>query len=210
MRTAWLWLLLLVVPVASAQKKAWDIPDEERIARRVDLQSIRARAPKEKAGEYALLGRSVIDGKRNPELFLPWELYRDAILTYFAMPEDWRARHRALADDELRVITDPIVFWETFEKASEPYILLLRREQMLVDRLNAAPPSERRAMIQQIESEAAPQCAARASGLAAVEKAIGRETLYQFFYEIVAVTHTSTSTGAEQPEQLRFVSRGCR
>lgn len=204
-------LLLLVAPPANAvDKKAWDIPDEERIARRLDSKSIRARAPEDKADEYAILGKSVINGRNNPELFMPWELFRDAVDTYLAMPGDWRARHKALADDELRVITDPIAFWEAFAKASEPYAAMLRREHMLLVQLNAAAPEDQPALIRQLEEGAEPQCAARARALAAAEKAIGREILYQFLYEIVAVSHTSTTTGHERADQLLFVAGGCR
>jgi hypothetical protein len=204
-------LLLLTVPFArAAEKKRWDIPDEERIARRLDRESIRERAPKGKGDEYAALGTSVIRGRRNPELFMPWELYRDAVSTYFAMPDDWRARHRAQADDELRVITDPVAFWKTFEETSAPYAAMLERERILLERLNAADPKDRPPLIRALHEGSKPQCAARADTLKATEQAIDRDVLYQFLYEIVAVTHSSTTTGPERAEQLRFVTGGCR
>jgi hypothetical protein len=203
-------LLILAALSASAQqapRKAWDIADEERIARRVDPASIRARAADAKDADSAY---SVIDGKRNPELYLPWELYADAVQQYLAAPDEWAATQRARANDVLRIFTDPIEFWPRFEEASAPYATLIRRERIGLERASTAPANERAAMIQKLKAEQSPQCAARAETLAAVEKALGRETLYTFLYEVVAVTGRSITNGPEQAQQLRFVAGGCR
>lgn len=206
---AWLLVLLFVVPVAFAQKRPWDIPDEERIARRVDPDAIRARVPKERAHEPDI---NIIVGRQHPELFLPWELYRDAVDTYLVAPADWRARQRAVANDHLRVFTDPIAFWDAFEKASAPYTEILVRENAIIEKLNATPASEHEPLIDEFKAlqQSHPQCGPRAAGLAAAEQAVGRETLYRFLYEVVAVSITSTTTGVERADQLRFIAKGCR
>jgi hypothetical protein len=212
--SSWLlWVLVAGTWIASAQpspKKPWQYSDDERIARRVDRESIRERAPQGKGEEYASLGKSSIRGKDHPELFLPWELYRDAVSTYLAAPEDWRTRHRARANDELRVFTDPLEFWNVLALASAPYAAMLEREHALLQKLNAAAPEDRLPLQRQIASEAEAQCAARAAGLAAAEQALGRETLYRFLYEIVAPPIVMTSSGPERAAQLRFVAGGCR
>jgi len=200
---------------------------EERLVQRFDARSIRERfdsakamglvstppagAPRNaqtNAVKDADALPNVIIGDRNPELFLPHELY--VRLVFASIVEDRYKYYRDQAGEKIAVILNVDDFWRELEAASAPYSALLRREQELAQRLNAAGSEERPALLQQIRAVQEPQCAARADALAAAVKAIGRRSLYRVLYEVVAPTMATTTYGDETATQANFVAGGCR
>ncbi|HEX2833680.1 MAG TPA: hypothetical protein VHW00_11760 [Thermoanaerobaculia bacterium] len=75
--------LFAAEPGGSTSKHAWNWSDDDRIAMRLDSVSVRERLRLYREEESRRVSSTsriienatfVIDGQRNPELFLPWEL----------------------------------------------------------------------------------------------------------------------------------------
>lgn len=87
------------------RKQPWDYTDEERLEKRFDPASIRERAEQEFAEsrlprtESLPETRNFIDGRKNPELFMPWELFQTMLMA--ALIDDRTGRYREDVDVKL-------------------------------------------------------------------------------------------------------------
>ena len=212
-------------------KPAWQWTDDERLAVRFDPAAIRERASREATEPYGAWTpaasaqqtgraqaqvsgtfRNVIVGRRNPELFMPFELF--TFLIEGGFNEDARQREnfrKSHASVVARTGLQPEKFWELVELASTDYIANMRHEQTLAHKLNRAnTDDERMALRQQIKNNQPPQCAQRAAALAAAARRIGRTAFYQVLYEGIAPTITVGSTEPDLAARYRFVAGGCQ
>ncbi|HKO54863.1 MAG TPA: hypothetical protein VJ276_03230 [Thermoanaerobaculia bacterium] len=209
-----LWLLVLLL--AATEKPAWQWTDQERIAARVDrahaqarVQAARSAGDVQAASTMATDGKQVtdvIDGKRNPELFLPTELFEAAINLGLIIPDDWRetwANGAAAAGL-------PADFWERLPVVAEPFVNDLRRRQDLFELARDADAGERVKYDRQLAALAATLCRDRAMSLAAARKEFG-EPLDRFLYLTVAAGKSITWFDEDQDRAyLEQHSRGCR
>ncbi len=204
-------------------KRAWEYSDDERLAIRFDATSIRARAAHASAEASqrklhattnaeslpdALLPNT-IDGKRNPELFMPHELFTSLVADLVRGPAERREQVRAKLSAVIRPSMDPDDFWRRFDAAVAPYVALAEREQSLVQRINAASAAERTALFDELRLVQEPMCAARARSLRAAAIAIGRQPLYRLLYEAVAPQMAITMSPAADAQQVKFIAEGC-
>lgn len=206
-------LFTLSSPPAPA---AWQLTDEERLDRRFDPRSIRARVERAVAEGLTpadvLAGsrESVIIGEHTPELFLPFELFSSLIRDGFDSDESRRNAYRQRFA-EIIAEPNPEEFWLALEQAARPYVENIREEMRLAGLLNAATSAEDRApVLAEIEIVQKPQCGLRHDALVAVTDRLGRETLYRVLYEGIATGMAMRSGGPESRERLSFVARGCR
>lgn len=202
-------LTLIVSASAYAQqdrergrKEPWEWTDEERAAVRFDRASIaernaayeasdpridRANVTSEKKGFITL----VIEGKRNPELLFPHELF-DMLIGGIDPNESARQKARAHFATGLRALgVNETEFWDRVDQAAHDYITAK------VAGHNGP-------------HEAGSRCA-RHKALEASETLIGRDTLYRVLYIVVAPgTFHSESTNFPDPaKQVLRDARGC-
>src|SRR5947209_1534119 len=133
------WLVILAIPSAAwAQQgrdnqggtisaikpqdsRPWLMDLDTRIQQRSDHYSHSSRA-NAAAASITSGEPEIIDGRKNPELLLPWELHRFLISTAFyddsAVAVQWRLRF-VNAVPKLRV---PDAFWATLERLSSDYL----------------------------------------------------------------------------------------
>lgn len=170
----------VAVQIQTKSERPWLIDLDTRLQRRANT------AP-----------RIGIDGSKQPELLLPWELHQFLLSTAFyrddRVAEAWRRRFQ-LATPELRITDD---FWQQLRQASSDY---------LRDQRAFAMSSEFRSSAS-IEAE---QCHRRMIALERANKTFGEERFMKFLYLSVARDLKVSSANAITPERHRFISRGCQ
>lgn len=214
-------ILILAQAVSSPHrdtpKQAWEYTDEERFAMRFDPVSMRERAEhsarqRGRTSELDAIADgnvpNVVEGLRNPELFLPFELFtlliRDA---YFAEPE-WQQMTRK----RLQPFGAGDDFWSAMESSAEPMINTRIEERELSKKLSSATSDEERRRISGEYDAATGQahCAIRYEALRRATEVIGRERLYRVLYEGIAPGLSTTSRDPDLYSRFQFLNGGCR
>lgn len=225
-------LMLIAVPaaaVAAPPQPIWKWTDSERLARRFDPALMRERASERVLREYGVsppdsrvqhalatgvdgASMEIIIGRRNPELFMPWELF-DALLNIaYHEPADegvqhMRARYRQnAAAAGLWVSAD---FFEQIGTAAAPYLRIRREADKIARSRATASPAERALLTERLRQQYAGFCASRAAALAAVRSRLG-EVFDRFLYVAIAPDQFSSSTEPIPAERHLFIERGCR
>ena len=195
----------LITMTAAAEEPAWRVPadwdvearltmrfDAVRNAdrRRVYATDHAAALVQADATDIANVREFIVDGSRNPELFLPHELF-DGLMTAFVDDEVQRFRQRDAYDPGIRALgLDEQQFWTELALVSSSY-----REIRLVP-----------------ASTADARCRARFEALGAARAHFGRRAFDRLLYRVVASTHqNSFATNDPDPAaSLRREDRGCR
>jgi hypothetical protein len=221
--------LILVTSVLSAAsptkdtpaaKAAWQWTEEERIAVRLDPQRGRPAppsvAPDSAAGTAAdrpkVALSYTIDGRTNPELFLPHELF-DSIAGGLSPDAKIRQKTRSFyREDLIAAGYDDNEFWAALETAASPYVALKRRAYLDHIRDTAAAKKSGSPWTPSDHSDDPSLCRARIDGLNAARQHFGRETFDKFLYNVVAPNKMlATSSNYPDPaELLRREAGGCR
>jgi hypothetical protein len=202
-------------------KEPWQWSNEERIAARTDsnLASARvaafrkndsepgrARALSSSAAEPSPPTVDIIDGNRNPELFLSTELFEHLMTLAFAVKDNWRgtwdeqARRRGLNRD----------FWSRLVSIAEPYVSELRWKYEILEQGRIGTPAVREKSNRQIVGLEPAICRDRFAALGAARAEFG-PAFDQFLYEVVAAGLSKHVFG-ELPERSRLEkeARGCQ
>lgn len=203
--------ILLYVLVCSASIRAadpakpWEWTLEERLAVRLDPEKLAKRQEIEDAASR-VMGRELqrrhtaqnyaIEGSRNPELFLPHELF-DMLLTGFVPDAKRQAHQRAsMRPGIVAAGFDEEIFWAKLRSAASQYI----------DTYTYPAPGRSRSSV--------PYAMCRDAFLAlnASRQVFGRETFDRLLYEVVAPgTQFAEATSAPDPAaELRFIANGCQ
>jgi hypothetical protein len=220
-------LFLLGVPAAQGaqpekdapKKPAWKWTLDERLAARLDPESMAARVaenrarteailksqgvnyvPKEQAGP-PLLEETII-GSKNPELFLPSELF-DALLGQAFLVAD-RQAGRNWIEPRAAALGFGRDFLDRLGKTVEPYLRLLTKQGPRGQRITIS------------EEEDLRLCHLRVQALEATEAEFGEESFLRLLYEAVAPSLQRGSMFGPGPpdyqryeEKLRFEEGGC-
>ncbi len=203
---------------AGAQRKpAWQWSIEERLAARFDEAAIRARQADDAAKRAKWRGISgapaevfeesslpSIVGYREPEVFLPHELFTSLISQAF--PEDGRKpdEMKDRFEEGAVVLGFGSDFWIRLKKVSAPY-LKLRNEH---HRQAMQGQSE---SLQEEEVASRNTCWARAEALARAEAEFGREPFLRLLYVVVVPSMSISSTPEDDTaERLRSAAGGCQ
>jgi len=221
--------LALSTGVASSPERAkqpWDWTDEERLGVRFDPVSIRERSAARQATSATAVHSSAvgsirtsaaadlpnfISGARNPELFMPFELFSTLIdHGLSADPDDQQMFRQAIGPVIAQTGLKAEAFWASLEVAARSYISSVRQEHVLALKLRQAADDERTMVRQQISAVQQPQCALRATALESATKSLGRTALYRVLYEGIAPTMTVSSPATDTAARYRFVAGGCR
>jgi hypothetical protein len=202
-----------------ATRQAWEWTLQERLDARFDPVKIGEREtaylidnPQAQSHLYASEAKMEhpdphmvsyrIDGRRNPELFLPHELF-DTLVSGFAPDADLRERQRAYYRPAIRAFGfDDEQFWARLESVIHPYIALSHSYVVFG---HAGQSSTKRPTADEI-------CRARFDALQAARGFFGRETFDRFLYVVIAPSAWAAdmTTFRDPIAMLRRAEEGCQ
>ena len=191
--------LIAVTPAQlPTPKPAWQWTDEERVAARTVVSSHHPLSA-ESTSVSGDRNHFVIDGLKNPELFMPSELYNSLTCGLW---EDQRVRAETRAKYKPAIQKlgwDEETFWNTLQA-------LDRRHQELQRRLLSRDLTPDESFRLGTES-----CAARVAGFRAAQAAFGRDKFLELLYTAVAPGISITAkVGTDEQHRLRWVEGGCQ
>jgi hypothetical protein len=170
-------------------KPAWLMDHNERLARRYDSSAAAARLRLAVAeGDVQAstdIHKSVVVGRRNPELLMPGELmehvyprFSHDVAKQREVRDKWTERGgaRYLGDD----------YWIRLQKRLQPLIETNRQRRDLQMKLETATGAEKEFLREAWSRANDALCPLRAKGLAAAREIFGRENFDRFLYEVVA------------------------
>ena len=212
------WIVAVAIMIASAashsliaqtratKKEAWEWSEDERIAARLDPDAIKQRATAHLAhaegqSEHDAGDRFVIDGKENPELFLPFELFTSLVSAVDpSLTERDRGIHRALFEPGLvKMGYDPAKVWKDLQASAAMYFAAreLARKSDTTEDSSAA----------QVRI-----CRARYDSIKFARDRFGGNAFDRLLYTVVAPTLTTVGAvpGAGEGNGLRYLSAGCQ
>jgi hypothetical protein len=202
---------------AQKSKAAWEWTVEERLADRFDPAKIREReiayearfpqtsgSPRRAREESAgTSGKQpvvyMIDGSRNPELFLPYELF-DGLLAGLNPNEEARHKQRAYLQESIRRLGyDDEAFWALLESISAKYLPLRFGQKKTLSSV-------------EVNAIAATKCQERYDALEAARALFGRKKFDIVLYTVMApVSQYSEATLDDDPGAMhRRAETGCR
>lgn len=195
-------LATLVLAQSPASKCAWEWTLDERLADRFDPAKIEEREQAYRSS-HPQMGpdsplskgelRYRIDGRRNPELFVPHELF-DALLTGLGPNESRRTNQREFYRKQLQKIGfDGETFWPALASVSGPYLAL-----------------QDRVITRSIEADG--RCRARYDALQSARELFGADRFDRLLYTVVAPTmqYGAGTTVPNPSERLRREAGGCQ
>ena len=198
-------------------KPAWQWTLEERLAARFDPEGIKRRAAREaelakktaaQFGERFDIspGQHSIDGKSEPELFLPGELFNSLLSATFHENALHEQEMRTWIEERAAVLGFGSDLWLRLEKVSAPYLRL--RDERNLRALAAATRSE---AYEDSEEVKLALCRAHAKALAAAKVEFGEEAILRLLYEVKAPTMSLTHEVTEDmSDHLRYMEGGCQ
>jgi hypothetical protein len=187
-----LWIIIFASAALAQERPPWSWTVEERLARRLNprLLAERSRENARQLGdESADRPKFVIDGRENPELFLPTEL-----MSFFLADADdanGQAARTAYGDQLAGFEWEAVPFWHHVDDAAADYYRLLKLD------------AQRRTS--EIEREL---CARRFDALVAMRRQYPR--FDEFLYTAVARRHTFVSNDVNPAGWLTWLDGGCR
>jgi hypothetical protein len=213
MLVALLLTLFSAVPAPAAEREPWRWTDEERLAARFNPESIRERREEHHKEQLARNPKArtpsptenIIDGTRNPELLLPWELFQTFVMRTLSDDSPAREPNRCRYAKLAPWIAGEPEFWSRLETAALPFTDAIERsrESGRIERESGIPPAP---------EEASDSCRSRLVALEAAREAFGRERFDEFLYTAVAPggIRFADGDGAPTPSRLLWIARGCR
>jgi hypothetical protein len=206
------------VPTDPLRKPAWEWTLDERIARRLDPDAIRARA----AAHRRAMGendwtpadpvRFTIDGKRDPELLLPFELFNSILGGVDDDPIHRELIQRIYREKIRESGWDEEFFWPMLQKATAEYWRTTEKRLALERKTRYVPAAERNSLSAETETLGLTGCRLRAEAFQAVRQKLGAEKFDRFLYENVApnVGIGSDFPAGNEAWRLRFIEGGCQ
>lgn len=191
-------------------KQPWELTLDERLEKRFDPKI--NTSPRQGAMGGVDLEHNVVsvEGRRQPELLMPYELYQGLLRRVYGPDEEMNAMYREQFTPVLQSLgMDEKTFWIDLERLSADLLHVDRKVRALTKGLETFPEARKQEVLEEVERLQANYCQDRARLLGEAESLFGREKLYRFFYEGVARTVNLTSHGAT-PEQMKFVAGGCQ
>ena len=217
-------LLVAIGPLsllAQQPRQPWEWTTEERIARRLDPAAIAERVRVHQGTHPSHAGQStlntaaaapafVIDGNRNPELFLPWEVMDELLENASGDLRAVQPGRRAYRDAVEASGWDETIFWPTLERLARNYaatkdaaIRFQMRTARRADTLSRSEILERDRLNHEV-------CSSRAETLQAARARFGAAAFDRFLYTAVAPHMGMASMGATDARTLRWIEGGCR
>ena len=230
---ATIWLVSLISPIAISQttelkepaaaatKPAWEWTLDERIAKRLDPAEIRERAlAKEKhlvehggfKPEEIIPVRFTIEGRRDPELFMPFELFGTIFRCVVEEPDRRDGARLCYLDEIAQSGWDDEFFRQTLQDATVEYKKVQDERLALTRRAESLSTAERRNLNIKAEALQPLECGLRASALQTIRRTFGAEKFDRFLYEKVApnISISSNFPFGNEEWRLRYIEGGCK
>lgn len=195
-------------------KQPWEWTVEERLAKRFDAIDARERRAAYEDTHRAQLRAAAadlesvsfadesasgaihqsIDGRRNPELFLPHELF-ESLMSGLQPDAQRRAAQRQFYAPAIRAAGyDPETFWSRLAEVAQAYA------NVRYESSGATAAMSRRQ-----------RCAERHHALEAARRAFGQDLFERFLYTVIAPTKqkASVTVGVDPADELRQAETGC-
>jgi len=192
--------------VSQGAATSWEMSDEERIARRV----YRRRQLHPESASVPTHGyRESVDGRTNPELFMPYELY-DHLLLALSSDKTLAARFHAKFDPRVKAFGyDENAFWNTLSSAALPYLRTREQHEKRRHRTTTFQLADGRESMVTINRD---DCAARLESLDHARRLLGGRKFDHFLYSKIATTfqHSEGGSAPDRAAQLRYMARGCQ
>jgi hypothetical protein len=217
----------LETPAVAATKPAWEWTLDERIAKRLDPAMIRERTqaserdrvekdgftPEVRAsvGLLATPVRFIVEGRRDPELLMPFELF-GSIIEGVGEPDNRSGTRRVYRDEIRESGWQEELFWQTLQEATAEYVKAQEERVAMELKALTLPPAERRALSIKAEARNTAECGLRMDALQKVRQKLGTEKFDRFLYEKVApnVGISSDFPFGNEEWRLRYIEGGCR
>lgn len=204
---------LLVAAAARGQdspRPPWKWTDEERIAKRYDPSSMRSRESAFFA-DTPSAGRDVVQGAKNPELFLPWELYQSLLMRAFSPLPEASQVFRDVYQERFGGAWFGDDFWQRLERTARPCLDSIETQRALAEEYQTAHPGRRAEIDRQADEFSKKDCRLRVQNLEAARATFGREAFDRFLYEAVAPSMFSASVdNFVSADHLRYLAGGCQ
>lgn len=210
----------------NAEKAPWQWTTEERLAVRFDAASMRARIdealaqqyqfsppPNDPAAKRALRAdelKEVILGDRNPELYLPWELFETLLHTAYGPQAEGVAGHRMEYGVVVKRLHLPADFWAQLGDTAKGYLDTWAAIDDLTGEWEAAAPRQRARIERKIEELNRSLCRERAAALARARTHFGAESFDRFLYEAVPPGFRTWSSAPMSADDHRKIEGGCK
>ncbi len=186
---------------------------EERLEERFDPRAVEHRAGRSPDTAVAhARGFQSVDGRFDPGLFFPWELFDSLIYRAYALDSDTRDAFRVQIEENLlsaEGFEPPDGLWVRLEESARPYIEHRHEELVRGGRLADVSPAEAATLRAEIEALQESSCRRRLHAMRAVERELGEETLLRVLYHGVAPNTFIQEPIEDRSEILLFVQEGC-
>jgi hypothetical protein len=214
-------------PAVAATKPSWEWTLDERIAKRLDPTLIRERTqaserdrverdgftPEVRAsvGHFATPVRFVVEGRRDPALLMPSELFA-SIIEGVGETDNRRGTRRVYRDEIRESGWEEELFWRTLQEATAEYWTTTDERIAMERKAQTLSLPERRALNVRVEALSVSGCRLRAEALQRVRQKLGIEQFDRFLYEKVApnVGISSNFPFGNEEWRLRYIEGGCR
>jgi hypothetical protein len=208
-------------------KPAWRWTVDERLARRLDPEAMKARA-EERAAEIKAFEKrfpappqnffgaeaknkqnvDTIRGEKHPELFLTIELFDHLLDMGFPFNGTGQQESRGLVEERAVALGFGRDLWSRLGRAVNPFLKMQRREEQFAQ--NGTLPS-RSAGGSTMSPEALRWCQARARAIAAAETEFGKEPFLRLLYSGVTPGFSITYAVSQgTADRLRYLEGGCQ
>ena len=211
---ALLMVVLIVTPIAifgadaagakaGKQRAPWEWTVDERLAARFEPMAVRERQAARQASDLVRRDESVaVDGAKNPELLLPFEL-----MTHFLMVPLTPADHRQATLERYRPFIETAgwdfdAFWDEVTAASTGYFAANERAVALHKQAGITETQRR--------SASTAVCAARAAALTTLRQKFDPQQFDKFLYTSVAPYVKRQTPVTMTPAQLSRIEGGCK
>ena len=206
-------------------KPAWTWTLPERLKSRLDTDEIRRRAEvhlaelSEGSGKGHIQPNALpkdffyIDGRRNPELFLSYELMNALLRGVSSDVETREATRRGYRRRLEKFGWNPSEFWATIDRITAGYAAVIDEEAAIQTRLSEPqPPSQRERLL---AAQAALQrsiCQRRAAILQSARAAFDAGEFDRFLYSAIApyLSVSSDLPQVSESAKLQQLEEGCR
>jgi hypothetical protein len=205
-------------------KASWEWTVDERLAARFDpavlaarrerLRTRRATAdvppnmPSGASADAIAAPSDSIYGTDNPELLLPFEIFKSFTKHTFVYVDDVSHEFRQDATRKALALGLPPDIVEVIEREAQELVALQRREAELNDQM--AGPAPDAAVAAALQATRAAQCPVRAAAMQRLRAKYGASRFDRFLYTAIAPNVFYEFRLTENPAQLKAQEAGCQ
>lgn len=182
----------------------------ERLEKRLNDDDIRRRKLAMDSGVVVPEGGYIIDGRKDPELFLPWELFNHLLAVAYSGDAESQQVFRQAVERNLGSVQLPDDFWKRLGSVASEYLESISLQRSRASELKTASSLEARALSEQLQELQASDCLLRYRAFISAEEQFGSQLLRLILYKGLAPETFIVAPETEgEVERLLFVQGGC-